>query len=182
MKVFSSSAQVLTIAAFVFLINSAALSQRKQHQKQRPKTFSTPKQSLEVGKQINLHLKRCVTAISFPEPGSISFYGLPDLSKPSLLEIDGQKITVSNDSGSVMGEVRSYARSAYWIDANMGFIFGRTTTPSSNPNWKPPRIISFVLLQDRQLPTRFTITPAVGLNPAGMLPSRLSCASVSASQ
>jgi hypothetical protein len=109
----------------------------------------------EPEKEIHLLLKGCKGLIHIP---SLNFEGKG-------LEIDGDQVTIVDTGGtSITGEVRSYSRSSYWMDANLGFIFRRTSVPSTSPNWQPPTIISLVLSQDRKYPKRFVLKPAQGLN------------------
>lgn len=82
------------------------------------------------------------------------------------LEIDGERITLTDNAGnSVIGEVRAYSRSAYWLDANLGLIFGRMKVPFADASWKAPIIISVVLSQDRNNLRRLKLRRAEGLNP-----------------
>src|SRR5947209_6841193 len=136
----------IIVAAILLFASGLIVLAQKKHPKSSGKNSQRVVNKFEPEKQINLKLKECSGEINLP---AIGFSGYT-------LDIDGESITLTGNGGqSVSGEVRAYARSAYWLDANLGLIFGRAKVPLTDPAWKPPTIISLVLMQDRKYPKRF---------------------------
>jgi len=141
-----------------------------QPKRKSNKHTQRPANRFEPGKPINLSLKQCSVT---PAIKALSI-------SATNLEIEGERITLTNSAGdSIVGEVKAYARSAYRLDANVGLILGRMNVPFTDPSWKPPTIISLLLVQDRSHPAKLFLKAAEGLNP-DFPPTTISCESVDA--
>jgi hypothetical protein len=113
------------------------------------------KKMFEVEQALNLTLEKCRGDINFP---GIGFSG-------NGLEINGDEVLLLSDNNvAKRGEVIAYARSKYFLDANIAFIFSRSDKPVFSKEWKPPQIISLVLTQNRRDPKQLTLSTVVTEN------------------
>lgn len=104
----------------------------------KPRVRAQHARRFAVEQPISLTLTGCRGDINLP---AVSF-------NVEELEIEGSKVTLtSNDGTTVTGSVIAYARSAYYVDSNIGLTFNKSDLPITNPGWKPPTVISLVLIQ-----------------------------------
>ena len=107
------------------------------------------KKMFEVEQALTFTLEKCTGSINFP---SIDFSG-------NRLEINGDQVLLLSDNNvAKQGEVIAYARSKYFLDANIAFIFSRSDKPVFSKEWKPPQIISLVLTQNRRNLKQLTLS------------------------
>jgi len=128
------------------------------------------KKMFEVEQPLSLTLEKCRGVINFP---GIGFSG-------DGLEINGDEVVLlSGNDVAKRGEAIAYARSKYFLDANIAFIFSRSDKSVFSPEWKPPQIVSLVLTQNRRNLKQLTLS-TVATGNSEVTNSVVSCVSANA--